>query len=59
MIYQLRANELSNQTLFDPKDDTSLALSDGWASCGLRSYKLKEGADVPAYATILTLPLTN
>lgn len=38
---------------------TSIALSNGWASCGVRTYKLKEGANVATFATILTLPATN
>jgi len=59
ITYNLHANELLSTTLKDPKDATSTALSNGWASCGVRTYKFLEGGVAPAYASILTLPATN
>lgn len=59
MTYKLHANEEGFQLLNDPKDVTSIALSNGWTSCGVRTYKLKEGANAATFATILTLPATN
>ena len=43
----------------DPKDVVSIAISDGWASCGQRAYTLLEGANVPAFATITQVTATN